>query len=229
MLRARQNHQKLERREAILSAALETLADTPFQDITMAHVAARAGLVKGTLYLYFVTREELFLEVLRDQFHGWFWDLETGLEALPARRRLEATARMIARATSSRPAFRILLGALHGILENNLPEPTALAFHRELMSRGLAMGTLLERALPFLHEGQGIHLLLHVQALIIGWQTVAGPTSGVRRIQQKPDLDPLRPDFAHGLQRGMEVLMIGLREENRRQRMVTAPPAPAPA
>jgi AcrR family transcriptional regulator len=66
MKRARQEHQKLERREAILAAGLALLDELPFQEITMTRIAGRAGVVKGTLYLYFATREELFLELSSD-------------------------------------------------------------------------------------------------------------------------------------------------------------------
>ena len=215
MKRARQAHQKLERREAILAVALSTLADTPFQTITMTQLAERSGLVKGTLYRYFATKEELFLEVLRDQFHGWFWDLETGLDSLPHRGRLQAAACLIADTTASRPSFRLLLGVLHGILEHNLPEQTALAFKCESLSRTAAMGALLERSLPFLAEGQGVPLLLQIYALTIGLQSMAEPTTMVRKILERPDLAPFRLDFSQECLRGVRALMVGLKAENR--------------
>jgi AcrR family transcriptional regulator len=217
MRRARQSHQKLERREAILSVALATLESTPFPDITMAQMAEQAGLVKGTLYLFFSTKEELFLEVLRDQFHGWFWDLETGIKALPNRNRIEAAARLFAEVTVSRHSFRVLIGILHGVLEHNLPETTARSFKREQLGRIAAMGGLLERTLPFLHKGQGIRLLQQIQALIIGLQALAEPSEMLRKVMTQPDLAPLRLDLAQELQEGIEALMIGFREGNRRR------------
>jgi len=215
MQRARQSHQKQERRAAILARALGLVTEIPLQDVTMTQVATEVGLVKGTLYLYFATREEMFLEVLRDQCHGWFWDLEAGLEVLPRRGRLEAAARLIADTTASRPAFRILLGALHGALERNLPEATARAFHRELRSRITTMGTLLERALPFLQEGQGVPLLLQIQALIIGWQAFAEPASSMFVSPERQARASLWPDFREGLREGIETVLAGLRVTNR--------------
>jgi AcrR family transcriptional regulator len=204
MKRARQRHQKAERREAILAAALETLGDTPFHAITMAQVAARISLAKGTLYLYFATKEELFLELLRDQFHGWFWDLEAGLEELPRSGRLEAAARLIAQATASRPAFQILLGVCHGTLEPNLPAATAQAFHREHQVRVAAMGPLLERALPFLRKGEGVPLLLQLQVLATGWQS------------QSAQDQAWSEDLAAAFQTNVQILLAGWRDTNRR-------------
>jgi AcrR family transcriptional regulator len=214
MQRARQAHQKQQRREVILAMALETLRETPYRDITMTQVAARAGLVKGTLYLYFATKEELFLEVLRDQLHGWFWDLETGLETLPRRGRIEASARLIADTTAARPAFRVLLGVLHGVLEQNLPEHTALSFQREWLARTLSLGVLLERALPFLAEGQGLHLLLQLYALIIGVQCLAEPSARVHQLLERPELASFRLEFSRECLRGARALMVGLKAEN---------------
>ena len=215
MQRARQPHQKQERREAILAVALSTLETTPFPAITMTQVAQRAGLVKGTLYLYFATKEELFLEVFRDQLHRWFWDLEAGLETLPRKGRLEAAARLITDTTVARSSFRHLLAVLHGTLEHNLPEGTALIFQREWLSRTTAMGALLERALTFLVEGQGAGLLFQVYALTIGLQAMAEPAAGVRKIQEGPDLALLRLDFPQAFLGGLRTLMIGLRATNR--------------
>ena len=53
--RARKAEHKEERRGAIMAAAHEMYRDTPFAQITMAAVAERAGISKGTVYLYFVT------------------------------------------------------------------------------------------------------------------------------------------------------------------------------
>jgi TetR/AcrR family transcriptional regulator len=214
MQRARQAHQKQERREAILAIALSALEDTPFRKITMTQVAERAGLVKGTLYLYFATKEELFLEVLREQIHGWFWDLEAGLDFLPRRGRLEAAAHLIAVTTASRPAFRRLLG----ILEQDLPEETVLAFRRERQSRVVSMGAVLERTLPFLTVGQGTRLLLQVQAFIIGLQSMVEPPTLMGAISEHANRPPFPLDFSQELRRGVRALLVGLSRDKKSDR-----------
>jgi len=47
------------RREQILDAAAAALVERGFAALTMADVAARAALAKGTLYLYFASKEDL--------------------------------------------------------------------------------------------------------------------------------------------------------------------------
>ena len=54
-----------ERRQKILSAAAELFGANPYDSVQMRDVAARAEVGKPTLYRYFPSKEELFLEVFK--------------------------------------------------------------------------------------------------------------------------------------------------------------------
>jgi AcrR family transcriptional regulator len=54
-----------ERREAILAAALEEFSVRGFAATRLDDVAQRAGVAKGTIYLYFRDKESLFQELVR--------------------------------------------------------------------------------------------------------------------------------------------------------------------
>jgi AcrR family transcriptional regulator len=53
------------RREAILSAALDEFSASGFAATRLDDVARRAGVAKGTIYLYFRDKESLFQELIR--------------------------------------------------------------------------------------------------------------------------------------------------------------------
>src|SRR5262245_36675274 len=53
------------RRQAILDAALDVFAERGFEAARLEDVATRAGVAKGTLYLYFRDKEALFEELVR--------------------------------------------------------------------------------------------------------------------------------------------------------------------
>lgn len=53
------------RREAILAAALDEFAARGFEAARLDDVARRAGVAKGTIYLYFRDKETLFQELIR--------------------------------------------------------------------------------------------------------------------------------------------------------------------
>ena len=54
------------RPEEITAAALELFVEKGFANTRLEDVAARAGVSKGTLYLYFANKEELFKAVVRE-------------------------------------------------------------------------------------------------------------------------------------------------------------------
>ncbi|MGX5666580.1 TetR/AcrR family transcriptional regulator [Rhizobium daejeonense] len=53
-------------REQIIRAAMDEFLDKGYADATMAGIATRAGLAKGTTYRYFETKEALFAGIVRD-------------------------------------------------------------------------------------------------------------------------------------------------------------------
>lgn len=76
-------HAKRERRKQarpgeLLDAALELFVEKGFAATRAEEVAARAGVSKGTLFLYFPSKEELFKAVVRENISGKFgtWERE---------------------------------------------------------------------------------------------------------------------------------------------------------
>lgn len=64
----RWSRRKEARPEEITAAALELFSERGYAATRLEDVAARAGVSKGTLYLYFANKEELFKAVLREGF-----------------------------------------------------------------------------------------------------------------------------------------------------------------
>src|SRR5579872_6701385 len=56
-----------ERPQQILDAALSVFAEHGIDAAKLEEIAARAGVSKGTIYLYFQSKEELFREVVRQR------------------------------------------------------------------------------------------------------------------------------------------------------------------
>lgn len=65
------SHDKTARtRSQIIRAAIAEFADCGYAAATMAGIATRAGLAKGTPYRYFPTKEDLFVGMVRDVVQG---------------------------------------------------------------------------------------------------------------------------------------------------------------
>ena len=59
-----------DKRERILAAATAVFAERDFHQVSVSEVASRAGVGKGTLYLYFPTKDDLQQESLRASLVG---------------------------------------------------------------------------------------------------------------------------------------------------------------
>ena len=66
MTQARWQRRAEDRPREICAAALEVFADKGFAAAKLDEIARRAGVSKGTLYLYFEDKEDLFRAVVRD-------------------------------------------------------------------------------------------------------------------------------------------------------------------
>lgn len=62
----RRREQKLHRQEGILAAAFEVFAASGYEAARIDDVARKAGIAKGTIYLYFRDKERLFQAVVRN-------------------------------------------------------------------------------------------------------------------------------------------------------------------
>lgn len=75
---SRRGRRKEARPGELLDAALELFVEKGYAATHVEDVAARAGVSKGTLFLYFPSKQELFKAVVRQNIAGRFaeWDLE---------------------------------------------------------------------------------------------------------------------------------------------------------
>lgn len=211
--RARDLAQKRERRSAILASARSLLTEGPYAAITMAQVAERAGLAKGTSYLYFRSKEELFLALLEQELEQWFTTIEKELDGLKGSQQREAVRRILVEATLARPRLPRLLVLLHGSLAARLPESVAHGFLLELLRRGERLGRALERRLGFLPPGAGLGLVQRIQALIAGIQPMAEPAPALAGPLQYPGLEALKLDFRQELGEGLQALLMGMERQ----------------
>lgn len=77
----RRERRKEARPGELLDAALDLFVEKGFAATRSEEVAARAGVSKGTLFLYFPTKEELFKAVVRENISGRFAEFQQEFEA----------------------------------------------------------------------------------------------------------------------------------------------------
>ncbi len=134
------------RRDAILDAALDEFSARGFAATRLDDVAKRAGVAKGTIYLYFKNKESLFQELIRSKMAPVVGTLEATFAAdLPLRLVIDKAIDVFVREVyGSHRKYLIRLIISEG------PRFPALAefYYREVLSRILkSVRGLLRRAL----------------------------------------------------------------------------------
>lgn len=214
MRRARSEEDKQERRNALLRTAWRMYTREPsFSAFTMAALAEQAGVAKGTLYLYFRTKEELFLALLETGFDAWFAAMDTRLGGDGRAWTPEDAADAVVGSIRGRETLARLLSIQPAIVEHNVEYEAALRFKRQVMRRAEATGHRLEARLPFLRAGEGARFLVHLHALVIGVWQLAEPSPVIRQVMQAPELAPARVDFEEDLRFLLTTLLRGMQAQ----------------
>ncbi len=133
------------RREAILAAALDEFSSRGFEAARLDDVAKRAGVAKGTIYLYFRDKESLFQELIRAMLTPLVGTIETlGAADVPinvlAERLVDVFVREVYE-TRRKDVIRLM------IAEGRRFPKLAEFYYREVLSRIIAaMRAILRRA-----------------------------------------------------------------------------------
>jgi AcrR family transcriptional regulator len=168
---------KRARRDEILGAALALFLDDTRRLPAVAAIAAEAGLAKGTVYLYFRTKEEIFSALLSREWDAVLADVEASF-AGHSGDQASIVGRFILNYASfleTHPYFLRLDSLGYGHLETNLPIEEFWLFKQSFTSTLEKAAGTVDKALK-LHAGHGVQLLVRSYALTRGlWQTLDYP------------------------------------------------------
>ena len=115
-------------RRHIMREAASEFARLGFDQANINVIAEQAGIGKGTIYLYFESKRDLFLSMLRSIAHEQLAVIREALSAEePIRQRLERLFRTFARlAEEESDSFNVYMSALYGVNRAFQSEATKL-------------------------------------------------------------------------------------------------------
>ncbi len=191
--RARNETAKQARRQDILDTAWSMLDDKDVANLSVAEIAKNAGLAKGTIYLYFHSKEEIFLALLEARLNQWLHQITAYLEKTDLS--MSDLAQGLCEFVAANPKFMGLACSSNAILEQNVSRETAILFKRRLAAALAKVGNQAERVFPQLEEGKGTRLLLHSYALILGMWQLAEPPEMIKDVLACEELSLFQVDF----------------------------------
>ena len=209
MRRARQPEQKAQRRAAIINAADTLLEPGSYELPSAARIAVKAGLAKGTLYLYFTTKEEIYLALLGEGYERWAEAVMEGLsEEWPNLSHF--LQRYIAFCVANpKTMFLACMGPV--ILERNVSEESAFAYKKSLADVMREVSALLSVAFPPLSVDEARKLFLHMSVLTMGLWQHTHPPEALRSVLARDELKAIRLDFDEDLYAALDALWKGYR------------------
>ncbi len=136
---------------------------------TAARLAEEAGLAKGTLYLYFESREAVYAALLLARWTQSLVELEESLSEATGASAAETALEAFVTLIESKPAL-MLLDAMLPQLRKGMSEESRQNFSQTLASHMNRVGKMIEHTLG-LEKGGGFRLIVRSQAFARGlWQ-----------------------------------------------------------
>jgi TetR/AcrR family transcriptional regulator len=203
-VRAKRERRKDARPGELLAAALELFVEKGFAATRAEEVAKRAGVSKGTLFLYFSSKEELFKAVVRANISGRFdaWNAEIdsfqGSSADLLRFSIRAWWERIG-STKVSGITKLMMSEA-----GNFPELAAFYEHevirpgnellRRVLQRGVERGEF--RAIDLQY---GVYTMLAPMLFLATWKHSLGTCSGSTEIDPEKYIDVQVETLLHGI------------------------------
>lgn len=202
IIRARDAEQKMQRKQTLLDAGWELFQAGDGQLPSVAQIVARAGLAKGTFYIYFKTKEELFLELVTTAMDELFAKLNRHLEQpqVSASSCIDVFIQAI-----DREAPIIQLGPMvTGVLEKNTAPEILLQFKQRLLTNLHQCGEKLGQHFPGISPQKAARTLLRSYAIVLGIAQIQ-PSANTT---PEPNLDEIRLSLQEDARPLIEMLWI---------------------
>jgi AcrR family transcriptional regulator len=206
--RAIADEDKEVRRRALLDAAEALFLRHPDRMASVAEVAEAAGLAKGTVYLYFPSKEEMLLSLHERHVAKFF----AALMRLLARRRAAGFDDVwrVTRDTLVRaPGYLPLTSRCFGLMDRDIPTETAVAFKLRVGRVLAEAGSGLERHFPALAAGGGVTLLQHSYGLIVGLWQLLHPIERFGTAMERTELAMFKRDYEREIEQALRALWSG--------------------
>ncbi len=208
--RARTDDQIEVRRAEILKAAADLVMEVGFDDVSLNAIARKAGIAKSALYRYFDGKEEIFFQLMIDDYTAWFDDIEARFKKLSDSASNEQVAHEMSESLRGRERLCHFISVKAVILEKNMSAETIARFSEVILAHAVPLVQVIIAPLPPLKPADGVFLMKATHAAIAGmW-----PASQLKHTADVPDFPELQDwqtDFHRDFEKNLTYLIKGMR------------------
>lgn len=200
-------HDKEERRTAILNAAEKLYLKHPDRIASVAEVAVAAGLAKGTVYLYFPSKEEMLL-ALHERHVARFFARMVGLLTGPRAVGFDEVFAVTRDHFMRVPGYLALTSRCFAMMDREIPLDVVIEFKKRIGLLLSGAGAGLARHFP-LTLPQGVTILMHSYGLIVGLWQLVHPNERLGKAMNQPALRALKLDYEREIEAALRALWSG--------------------
>jgi AcrR family transcriptional regulator len=185
---------KRERFNAIVETARSLIANDLSRVPSVDDLAKHAGLAKGTVYLYFPSKEELLLAVHTENSRRFFGAL-ISLVASEQTRTIEDFRPIMRQHMVDNATFLPVASRCLALMDKDLPVEVVTQY-KTLVSQALnAAARDLVRHFPMLSQDEGVRLFQHTYGTVVGLWQILHPVPRLAAAMHSEELACFTRDF----------------------------------
>ena len=193
--RAISEKDKKKRKEKILKTAWNLYKKADGQLPTVSVIAQKSGLSKGTFYLYFKTKEEIFLQLYLHKLQEWHESVADKLGKWSGNITEVEFAEIITDYVIKNPLLLKMGSLVKGVLEENTDEKVIVETKMQIAQLLECCSQLTCQNFSGVTLNQAIQIHMRIYALIFGlWQITSSPKH-IRKMLKKAQIYAFEPDF----------------------------------
>ena len=207
-VRARSDEQIEQRIKEIVDATARLYEENRFEDITFAMIAKEADFTRSNLYRYFQTKEDIFLELMKQDIAVWRQDiLENFTNSTPSLHEVaETSVDLILKHKRMVKLFTILFT----LLEPNSSLEALTDFKRKITEEIGVVAQFLSTALPFPSVEAAAEFIYAQSSLAIGAYPMMELTPKQIEAMEATGMETSPDFYRERLVHAIELLLQGL-------------------
>lgn len=207
--RARKPEEISQRREQLLAAAAELFDAEGPQGAGLNAIAAKAGFTKSNVYRYFESREQVLLELFRDEFVKLVDTLEVAIGEQSSGD-VSALAEAITTTFLAHQRCCELISILASTLEQNVSEATIAETKTHMSGQNARIITALAARMPGATPADCGWAIAMGGSLLAGMWPTANPPPAAQAVLARPEFAHLRMAPERDFKRAMVALLASI-------------------
>ncbi|SHE25611.1 TetR/AcrR family transcriptional regulator [Actinomyces glycerinitolerans] len=150
-VRARTDAEVAARRAEILDATAALLAEQEYETVTLAAIAKKCSIARPSVYHYYATKEEVYLDLMRREYAAWATEIRVRFKRRMGR---EEFCRELADSLLGRRLILQLLAVSDASLRSKCGDEAIMDFQRDIHPFFAELAEVLRRQFPDAAESE---------------------------------------------------------------------------